>query len=63
MSDARDERMVTFTLRPIYCFMLRFEAREYIVGMIFDDVVVDMAPLCTAFWARFNVDVCHSVSP
>jgi hypothetical protein len=29
--------------------------------MIFDDIIVDMAPLRATLGARFNVNVCHAL--
>jgi hypothetical protein len=46
--DASDKRGVALTFRPIDCFSLRFEGAEYVVRMVFDDIIVDMAPLGAA---------------
>jgi hypothetical protein len=57
--DASDKRGVTLTFRPIGRFFLRFEGAEYVVGMIFDDIILDRAPLRAALGACFNVNVRH----
>jgi hypothetical protein len=40
---------------------LRLEGAENVVGMIFDDIIVDMASLRTALGPRFNVNVRHDL--
>ena len=57
--DASDKRGVARTFRPIDRFSLRFEGAEHVVRMVFDDIIVDMAPLRAALGARFNVNVRH----
>jgi hypothetical protein len=59
--DASDQRGVTLAFRPIDRFSLRFEGAKHVVRMVFDDIVVDMAPLRTALGARFNVNVRHAL--
>jgi hypothetical protein len=59
ISDASDKRRVAVTFGPINCFSLRFEGAEDVIGMIFDDIIVDVAAFRTALRARFNVNVCH----
>src|ERR1700720_274868 len=61
MPDASDKRGVAVTFRPIDRFSLRFEGAEHMVRMVFDDIVVDTAPLRAALWARFNVNIRHTV--
>jgi hypothetical protein len=63
MPDASDKRGVSVTFRPIDRFSLRFEGAEHMVRMVFDDIIVDTAPLRAALWARFNVNIRHTVSP
>lgn len=59
--DASDERVVTLALRPIDSFPLRSECAERVVGMVFDDIIVDARPLRTAFRTRFDVNVRHAL--
>jgi hypothetical protein len=58
--DASDKRGVALALRPSNRFSLRFEGAEYVVRMVFNDIVVNVAPLRAALGARFNVNVRHA---
>jgi hypothetical protein len=60
VSDASDKRVMAATFRPVDRFSLRFEGAERVVGMVFDNIIVDMAPLRAALGARFHVNVRHS---
>jgi hypothetical protein len=60
--DTSDKRGVALTLRPIDGLSLRFEGGEHVVGMILDDIIIDVAPLRATLGARFNVNVCHANS-
>jgi hypothetical protein len=42
--DASDKRSMALAFRPIDRFSLRFEGAEHMVRMVFDDIIVDMAP-------------------
>jgi hypothetical protein len=57
--DASDKRGVALTFRPIDRFFLRFESAEHVVGMVFDDIIVDGVPMRATLGARFNVNVRH----
>jgi hypothetical protein len=48
--------------RPIDRFSLRSESGEHMVGMVFDDIIVDSASLGPALGARLNVNVRHPFS-
>jgi hypothetical protein len=61
VSDASDKRGVALTFRPIDRFSLRFEGAEHVVRMVFDDIIVDMAPLRATLGTRFNVNVRHAL--
>jgi hypothetical protein len=61
--DASDKRGVAVPLCPIDRFPLCPESAQHVVGMIFDHIIVDMAPLRAALGSRFNVNICHVVSP
>jgi hypothetical protein len=58
--DASNKRGVALTFRPIDRFSLRFEGAEHVVRMVFDDIIVNMAPLRATLGARFNVNVRHA---
>jgi hypothetical protein len=57
--DTSDKRGVAFTFRPLDRFSLRFEGAEHVVRMVFDHIIVDMAPLRASLGARLNVNVRH----
>jgi hypothetical protein len=61
--DASNQGAVTLTFRPIDRFSLRFEGAEHVVRMVFDDIIVDMAPLRSFLGPHFNVNVRHALSP
>ena len=61
MPDASDKRGVALAFRPIDRFSLRFEGAEHVVRMVFDDIIVDTAPLSAPLWARFNVNIRHAL--
>lgn len=63
VSDASDKGRMTLTLCPINRFSLRFESAEHVVGMVFDNIIVDMTSLGAAFRPRFNVNVRHALLP
>src|SRR6266446_3987852 len=50
------------SFRPIDRFSLRSEGCEHVVGMVFDDLIVDPAPLRPTLGPRLNVNVCHSLA-
>jgi hypothetical protein len=59
MSDSRDMRRVPLSLGPTNCFFLRSESAKQMIGMIFDDVVVDWASVRTPLGTGFDVNDCH----
>jgi hypothetical protein len=59
--DASDMRRMPVTFRPCDRFVLRLERGEDMVGMVFNDIVVDMTPLGAPFWTRLNVDGRHAL--
>jgi hypothetical protein len=59
VSDPSDKRSEPLAFRPIYRFSLRFEGSQNVIGMIFDDKVLDVAALWAALGARLNVHVRH----
>jgi len=50
---------MALSFRPINRFSLRFEGAEHVVRMVFDDIIVDPAPLRTSFGPRLDIDVRH----
>jgi hypothetical protein len=60
--DASDKRSMALAPRPIDRFSLRSESGEHMVGMVFDDIIVDSASLGPALGARLNVNVRHPFS-
>ncbi len=58
--NASNKRGVAPTFRPIDRLSLRFEGGEHVIRMVFDDIIVDMAPLGAALGPRFNVNVRHA---
>jgi hypothetical protein len=61
MPDARDKRGMALISCPIDCFPLRSEGREDMVGMVFDDIIVDPGPLRPALGAWLDVNVRHAL--
>jgi hypothetical protein len=61
--DPSNKRCVALTFRPIDRFSLRFEGTEYVARVVFDDIIVDMAPFRAPLGARFNVNVRHALLP
>lgn len=63
MSDARDQRGVAFTHCPLDRLFLGRECAEDMIGMVFDDIIVDCSSLLPAFGTCLNVNVSHVFSP
>jgi hypothetical protein len=57
MPHARNEWSVALAFRPHNRFMLRFMRTKNVIGMIFNDVVVDVASLRSSFGTGFNINV------
>jgi hypothetical protein len=45
VANASDQRVVAIVLRPFDSFTLCFKSCQNVVGMIFNDIVIDMATL------------------
>jgi hypothetical protein len=43
MAYASDMRRMAVLFRPVDGFVLRFERGEYVIGVVFDHIIVDMA--------------------
>ena len=61
--DASDKWGVALTFRPSNRFPLRLEGGKDVGRMVFDDVIIDWAPLRAAFRAWLDVNVCQCTSP
>jgi hypothetical protein len=59
MTDAADKRSMIVLSRPIDCFSLSFERGKYVIAVVFDHVIIDMAALGAALGSRLNIDVRH----
>jgi len=55
--------MMTFGLCPINGLPLSAEHGEYIVGMIFYNIIHNGGSLTMSLRARFNIDVCQLIAP
>jgi hypothetical protein len=53
--DPSDKRVMAPGSRLIDRFSLRLERAEHMVRMVFDDIIVDPAPLRPTLGPRFNV--------
>ena len=43
--------------RPVDGFSLRFERAEYMVGVVFDHIIINVATLGAALGSRLNINV------
>lgn len=50
------------SFRPHNRLVLRPKRAEHIVRVVFDNVIVNAAPLRSALGPRLNIDVCHPLS-
>jgi hypothetical protein len=57
--DPRDEWSVAILFGPVDGFVLSFKSLQNMVGMVFDDVIVDGVAFRAAFGARLNVNIRH----
>jgi hypothetical protein len=57
--DPRDQWSVAIVFGPIDGFVLSFKSLQSMVGMVFDDVIVDGAAFRPAFGARLNLNIRH----
>jgi len=58
---ASNKRRVPLTPSPIDGFSLRFEGAEHVVGVVFDNIILDVAPFAAALGARLNINVRHDL--
>ena len=58
---ASNKRRVPLTLSPIDGFSLRFEGAEHVVGVVFDNIILDVAPFTAALGAQLNIHVRHDL--
>ena len=59
IADAGDEGVMVVLSRPIDCFSLCFERGKYVICVVFDHIIVDMATFGAALGSRLNIDVRH----
>jgi hypothetical protein len=59
MPHTGDKWVVTLAPRPIDCFSLRPKGSEGVVGMVFDDIVIDVSSLGASLGTSLNVYVRH----
>ena len=52
--DASDKGGVAAFFCPIDRLLLGFEGAEFVVGMVFDDIIVDRTAMWSAFWVRLT---------
>jgi hypothetical protein len=60
--NAGDKRVMTSSLRPFDSLSLRLEGTEHVVGMVFNNVIVDPAPLRPTFGPCLDIDIRHPCS-
>jgi hypothetical protein len=58
--NASDQWPVPLDSCPLDSFILRFEGGEHIVGMIFDNIIINASTLGSTLRARFYIHVSHS---
>jgi hypothetical protein len=63
MPNASDERGVAPAFCPIDRFPLSFEGTEHVVGVVFDNEIVDTIPLRAPLRACFNENIRHNLLP
>ncbi len=61
VANAGDKWVVAGLFCPLYRLVLGFECGEGVIGVILDDVVINMAPLRAALRARLDIDVGHDL--
>jgi hypothetical protein len=61
MPNASDERGVAPAFCPIDRFPLSFEGTEHVVGVVFDNEIVDTIPLRAPLRACFNENIRHNL--
>jgi hypothetical protein len=54
---------MSITLGPIDRFILCGKGAEYVIGVVFDNIIVDTGSLVAALRARFNINIRHVSSP
>jgi hypothetical protein len=57
--DTGDEGAVSLLLRPINSFLLSPKCPEYVVGVIFDYIIINVCAFGATLRASFYVDVGH----
>jgi len=62
MANAGDMRCVAVLLRPVDGVSLGFERLEYVVGVIFDYIIVNVATFGAALRSGLNINCRHTHS-
>lgn len=62
MPYASNEGIMSVLSAPLNRFVLGLERSEYVINMVFDNIVVDWITLQPPFWARFYVQRLASFS-
>jgi hypothetical protein len=60
MAHASDMWRMAVLFRPVDGFSLRFERAEYMVGVVFDHIIINVATLGAALGSRLNINVRHA---
>src|ERR1700752_4065085 len=63
VADPGDEWLMALLARPGDGLALVLERGQHVVGMVFDDVVLDRAVLGASLGTGFNIDVRHRSIP
>jgi len=56
MANTGAMRRVSILLRPVDCFVLCFERGQCVVGVIFDNIIVDVTTLGSAFGSGLHIN-------
>jgi hypothetical protein len=63
MTNASDVRSVSVLLRPVDGVSLYFECLEYVVSVIFDHIIVNVAAFGATLGSGLNINCRHTTSP
>ena len=55
------QRGVTLFLGPLDCFALRSGSVKDMIRVVFDNIIVDMAPLWASFGSCFYINIRHAL--
>jgi hypothetical protein len=63
VADAGDQRHMALLARPIDGLALRFESGQDVVGLVFNDLVVDRVAIGATLGTGFDIDIRHRSAP